>query len=50
MDEAIEWVKRCPNPMDGDSEIEIRQVFETPTSATISPPNCASKSGASASR
>ena len=28
MDEAIEWVKRCPNPMDGDSEIEIRQVFE----------------------
>ncbi len=28
MDEAIEWVKRCPNPMDGESEIEIRQVFE----------------------
>lgn len=28
MDEAIEWVKRCPNPMLGDSEIEIRQVFE----------------------
>ena len=27
-DEAIEWVKRCPNPMDGESEIEIRQVFE----------------------
>jgi hypothetical protein len=27
-DEAIEWVKRCPNPMPGDSEIEIRQVFE----------------------
>jgi len=27
-DEAIEWVKRCPNPMLGDSEIEIRQVFE----------------------
>ncbi|MDE1895380.1 MAG: YciI family protein [Pseudomonadota bacterium] len=26
--EAIEWVKRCPNPFDGDSEIEIRQVFE----------------------
>ena len=25
---AIEWVKRCPNPMPGDSEIEIRQVFE----------------------
>ena len=29
MDEAIEWVKRCPNPMESDSEIEIRQVFET---------------------
>ena len=28
MDEAIEWVKRCPNPMESDSEIEIRQVFE----------------------
>ncbi|NML60685.1 YciI family protein [Massilia sp. RP-1-19] len=27
-EEAIEWVKRCPNPMEGDSEIEIRQVFE----------------------
>ena len=26
--EAIEWVKRCPNPMPGDSEIEIRRVFE----------------------
>ena len=26
--EAIEWVKRCPNPMPGDSEIEIRQIFE----------------------
>ena len=29
MDEAIEWVKRCPNPFPGEeSEIEIRQVFE----------------------
>ncbi|HWY70082.1 MAG TPA: YciI family protein [Terriglobales bacterium] len=26
--EAIEWVKRCPNPMEGESEIEIRHVFE----------------------
>ena len=26
--EAIDWVKRCPNPMPGDSEIEIRQLFE----------------------
>jgi len=29
LDEAIEWVKRCPNPMNEDSDIEIRQVFET---------------------
>ncbi len=28
LDEAVEWVKRCPNPMIGDSEIEIRPVFE----------------------
>ena len=27
-EEAIDWVKRCPNPFPGDSEIEIRQVFE----------------------
>ena len=27
MAEAIEWVKRCPNPMPGDSDIEIRQIF-----------------------
>src|SRR5882724_10765815 len=27
-EEAIEWVKRCPNPMMEDSEIEIRQVFD----------------------
>jgi hypothetical protein len=28
LEEAIEWAKRCPNPQNGDSEIEIRQVFE----------------------
>src|SRR5947209_19107978 len=28
MAEAVEWVKRCPNPMPGDSEIEIRPIFE----------------------
>ena len=28
MDEAVEWVRRCPNPMPGDSEIEIRPLFE----------------------
>ena len=27
-EEAIEWVKRCPNPLKGDAVIEIRQVFE----------------------
>jgi hypothetical protein len=26
--EAVDWVKRCPNPMISDSEIEIRQIFE----------------------
>ena len=26
--EAIEWAKRCPNPHEGDSELEIRQLFE----------------------
>jgi hypothetical protein len=29
-EEAIEWVKRCPNPFETDSEIEIRQVYESP--------------------
>jgi hypothetical protein len=28
MEEAIEWVKRCPNPMESESDIEIRRVFE----------------------
>ncbi|WP_369958559.1 YciI family protein [Pseudomonas benzenivorans] len=28
LEEAVEWVKRCPNPMPGESEIEIRQLFE----------------------
>ena len=28
MDEALEWVKRCPNPTGAESEIEVRQVFE----------------------
>ena len=27
-EEAIEWIKRCPNPLEGECEIEIRQVFE----------------------
>src|SRR5215216_3740017 len=28
MDEAVEWARRCPNPMMSDSELEIRPVFE----------------------
>jgi hypothetical protein len=28
LEEAIDWVKRCPNPLPGEAEIEIRQVFE----------------------
>jgi hypothetical protein len=29
MEEAIEWVKRCPNPTGVESEIEIRQIFDS---------------------
>jgi hypothetical protein len=28
LEEAIDWIKRCPNPTEGESEIEIRQIFE----------------------
>jgi hypothetical protein len=28
MDEAVEWARRCPNPMPGDSDLEIRPIFE----------------------
>ena len=28
LEEAIEWVRRCPRPFEGEAEIEIRQVFE----------------------
>ena len=28
MDEAVEWLKRCPNPMPGEADVEIRPVFE----------------------
>jgi hypothetical protein len=35
LEEAIEWVKRCPNPFHGDSEIEIRQVYEVDDFAPI---------------
>ena len=36
-EEAIEWVKRCPNPFYTDSEIEIRQVYETEDFGNLSP-------------
>ena len=38
MDEAVEWVKRCPNPMFTDSEIEIRPVYEMADFADIMTP------------
>jgi hypothetical protein len=34
MDEAVAWVKRCPNPMPGPSEIEIRPLYEMADFAT----------------
>ena len=40
MEEAVEWVKRCPNPMPGeDSDIEIRQVFEAEDFGDAFPPD-----------
>jgi hypothetical protein len=38
MDHAVEWVKRCPNPMLGYSEIEIRPVYEMSDFAEIMTP------------
>lgn len=38
MDHAVEWVKRCPNPMLGYSEIEIRPIFEMSDFAEIMTP------------
>ena len=43
-EEAIEWVKRCPNPHIGDSEIEVRQVFEASDFAgTLTPEDIAAE-------
>ncbi len=43
-EEAIEWIKRSPNPFDGESEIEIRQVFEAADfPAEIFPPEEAAR-------
>ena len=38
MDEAIEWVKRCPNPMPGPSEVEVRPLYEAEDFAEIMTP------------
>lgn len=38
MDEAVEWVKRCPNPMPGPSEIELRSVVEMTDFAEVMTP------------
>ena len=38
MDEAVEWVKRCPNPMPGPSDIDIRPVYEMADFADILTP------------
>ena len=37
MDEAVEWLKKCPNPMDSDSDIDIRPLFEAEDFAPIDP-------------
>lgn len=41
MDEAVAWVKRCPNPMFGPSEIEIRPLYEEADFADLIPPEAA---------
>jgi hypothetical protein len=38
MDEAVAWAKRCPNPMPGPSEIEIRPVYEMSDFADVLTP------------
>ena len=41
MDEAVAWVKRCPNPMPGPSEIEIRPIYEMEDFGEIMTPEAA---------
>jgi len=41
MEEAVAWVKRCPNPMPGPSEIEIRPVYEMSDFAEAMTPEAA---------
>ena len=37
MEEAVKWVKRCPNPMPTESDIEIRPLYETEDLAVVDP-------------
>lgn len=46
MAEAVEWVKRCPNPMPGRSEIEIRPLFEAADFGDAMPPELADQEAA----
>ncbi|MDE1566985.1 YciI family protein [Aquabacter sediminis] len=41
MEEAVAWVKRCPNPMPGPSEIEIRPLYEMDDFAEVATPEVA---------
>ncbi|MGP3699334.1 YciI family protein [Rhodobacter sp. NSM] len=41
LDEAIDWVKRCPNPMPGPSDIEIRPLYEMEDFGDALPPEVA---------
>jgi len=43
MDEALEWARRCPNPHAGDSEIELRPVFEAEDFGAALTPELAAK-------
>lgn len=46
MDEAIEWVKKCPNPMPGKSDIEIRPLFEMEDFADVLTPEIIARNDA----
>lgn len=46
LDEAVEWVKRCPNPMVGPSEIEIRPLYEMADFADVLTPDAVARSEA----
>ena len=37
MDEAVEWAKKCPNPMPGDSDLELRPMFSAEDFAPVDP-------------